>query len=312
MGERVKRVVSVGPGSSTRDHRVEIELLGQRLVLERIGTDGDLDRVNDLLRALDGHVDAFGLANIDLRLQTGGRSYPVRDALRLTRGVTRTPVVDGGGLKASWERWLVTRYLPDHGHDLRARRVLVVSSLDRYALAAAFVEAGADVRLGDLIFSLGLPVPLRSLTTVRVLGAAVLPVTTRLPFKYFYPLGDKQEEIKPRHERFFRWADVIAGDFHYIRRNMPDDLGGKTVVTQTITPQDVSELRKRGVRLLVTDFPRMSGRSFATNVLQAAVVALLEKPPHEIAAHEYVDTLLRAGLEPSIEELSPRPAGPVP
>jgi hypothetical protein len=304
----VKRVVSVGPGSSTRDHRVEVELLGQPLVLERIGTDGDLARVGEILRALDGEVDAFGLANIDLRLQTGGRSYPVRDAVRLTRGVTRTPVVDGGGLKASWERWLVTRYLPDHGLDLRGKRVLVVSSLDRYALAAALVEAGADVRLGDIIFSLGLPIPLRSLTTVRVLATAVLPVTTRLPFRYFYPLGEAQERITPRHERFFRWADVIAGDFHYIRTNMPDDLMGKIVVTQTITTRDVAELRRRGVRLLVTDFPRMQGRSFATNVMQAAVVALLGKPPAEITPEEYVDTLLRAGLEPSIEELSGGPA----
>jgi hypothetical protein len=304
-GMLVKRVVSIGPGSSTRDHRVQVELLGQQLILEKIGTDGDLGRVNQLLRELDGEVDAFGLANIDLHLHAGGRIYTVRDAVRLTRGVTRTPIVDGGGLKASWERWLVTEHLPARGIDLHGRRVLVVSSVDRYGLASAFVDVGADVMFGDLIFSMGLPIGLRSLRTVRLLGAAVLPVTTKLPFRYFYPLGDKQDQIVPRHHRFYRWAQVVAGDFHYIRRTMPDDLADKIVITQTVTPQDVAELRQRGVRTLVTDFPRMDGRSFATNVLQAAVVALLARPPETITGQEYVETLLRAGVEPSIEHLNP-------
>jgi hypothetical protein len=96
----VKRVVSIGPGSSSRDYGVEVELLGQPLRLEKIGTDGDLERAAALFRQLDGKVDAFGLANIDLTLSAGGRSYRVRDAARLAEGITRTPLVDGAGSRA--------------------------------------------------------------------------------------------------------------------------------------------------------------------------------------------------------------------
>jgi hypothetical protein len=101
---------------------------------------------------------------------------------------------------------------------------------------------------------------------------------------------------------------VLAGDFHLIRRFMPEDLRGRIVLTQTITATDVEELRRRGVWLLITDGPDMGGRSFATNVLQGTIVAVLGRRPEEISADEYLQTALRAGFIPRMEELNPHHA----
>src|SRR5207253_2887077 len=95
----MKRVVSVSLGSSTRDKRVETEILGERVVIERIGTDGNTARYRALVEELDGRVDAIGMGGIDLYLRAGRARYRVRDAVRLIRGVRHTPVVDGGGIK---------------------------------------------------------------------------------------------------------------------------------------------------------------------------------------------------------------------
>lgn len=302
----MKRVVSVSLGSSTRDHRFETEILGQPVVIERIGTDGDVKRAHQLMLELDGKVDALGVGGTDLYLRAGNRRYLIRETAYIVSGVKKTPIVDGGGLKASWERWLITDYLPNRkGISFRGKKVLLVSSVDRYGLAEAFTLAGADVIFGDFIFALQLPIPLRSLRSVQVLAALLLPFLTKLPIKFLYPTGKKQEEITPRHERFYAWADVVAGDFHLIRRFMPAELRGKMIFTQTITPTDVQELKKRGVWMLITDGPNMGGRSFATNVLQGVVVAVLGKRPEEIATEEYMQTLRRAGVEPRIEELNP-------
>ncbi len=301
----MKRVVSVSLGSSTRDHQVEMEILGQRIRIERIGTNGDLQRAIALMRELDGKVDALGVGGTDLYLRAGTRKYLIRDAARMVQGVRQTPIVDGGGLKASWERWLITDYLPTtHGLSFRGKKVLLVSSVDRYGMAEAFVETGADVLFGDFIFALGLPIPLRSLTSVNILAALLLPILTKIPFKYLYPTGKKQDEIIPKHEKYFAWADVIAGDFHLIRRFLPDALHGKVVLTNTITPTDVDELRRRGVWMLITDGPEMHGRSFGTNVLQGVVVALTGAKPEEIPAEAYMETLLRAGVRPRVEVLT--------
>jgi hypothetical protein len=300
----MKRVVSVSLGSSAGDKRVETEILGERFIIERIGTDGDTARFRALVEELDGRVDAIGMGGIDLYLRAGRSRYQIRDAARLIRGIHRTPVVDGGGIKNSWEKYLILEYLPkEAGISFAGRRVLLVSSVDRYGMAEAFVQAGAQTLFGDFYFALGLPIPMRSLTTVRVLAACLLPVFTKLPFQMLYPTGAKQEQNTPRFPRVFQWAEVLAGDFHFIRRYMPRDLAGKTILTQTMTAQDTDELRRRGARTLITVSPAMDGRSFATNVLEGIVLALAGRG--DLRPEEYVQWLLRAGFRPRIETLTP-------
>lgn len=302
----MKRVVSVSLGSSTRDHRFETQILGQPIVIERIGTNGDVRRAKQLMQELDGNVDALGIGGTDLYLRAGNRRYLIRETAKIIEGVKRTPFVDGGGLKATWEHWLITDYLPNRkGTSFRDRKVLLVSSVDRYGMAEAFTQAKADVTFGDFIFGLGLPIPIKRLTTVKILAALLLPVLTKIPIRFLYPTGKKQEEITPKYQRYYEWAEVLAGDFHLIRRFMPDQLREKVVLTQTITARDVEELRGRGVWMLITDGPNMGGRSFATNVLQGVIVAVTGKHPEEISPDEYLQTALRAGFEPRIEELNP-------
>lgn len=308
----MKRVVSVSLGSSSRDHRFETTILGQPIAIERIGTDGDVRRAKQLLEELDGQVDALGLGGTDLYLRAGNRRYLIRETAGLVRNIRKTPFVDGGGLKASWEHWLITEYLPSRqGLSFKRRRVVLVSSVDRYGMAEAFTEAGAEVIFGDLIFALGVPIPLRSLTSVKVLAAVLLPVLSRLPIRFLYPTGKKQDVITPKHGKYFAWAEVLAGDFHLIHRFMPEDLRGRVVLTQTVTASDVEELRRRGVWMLITDGPDMGGRSFATNVLQGVIVAVTGRRPEEITTEEYLQTALRAGFLPRIEVLNPQhaPAG---
>ncbi|MDR5683125.1 MAG: quinate 5-dehydrogenase [Armatimonadota bacterium] len=301
----MKHVVGVSLGSSRRDARAELRLLGEDVVIERIGTDGDKRRLVRLLQELDGRVDAIGLGGIDLFLQAGTRRYYMRDALRFARHVRKTPLVDGSGIKNSWEPHVVLDYLPQQiGYGFSGRRVLQVSSVDRYGMAWAFWKAGAQVVYGDFLFALGFPIPLRSLRSVHVLAAVLLPVLTKLPLEWLYPIGPRQDKITPRYGHAFRWAEVIAGDFHLIRRFMPDDLTDKVVLTQTITPQDVAELRRRGVGMLVTMAPELNGRSFATNLLQALVVAFAGKDPDALSPQEYVDWMYRFDFRPRVEWLS--------
>lgn len=280
--------------------------MGQPIVIERIGTNGDTKRAKQLLEELDGTVDALGLGGTDLYFRAGERKYLVRETASLVKNVRRTPFVDGGGLKASWEHWLITNYLPKQkGISFHGRRVILVSSVDRYGMAEAFTEAGADVIFGDFIFALGLPIPMRSLRSVKIAAALLLPVLSRLPIRFLYPTGKKQEEITPRHGKYFDWAEVLAGDFHFIRRFMPDDLRGRVVLTQTITKEDVEQLRRRGVWMLITDGPDMGGRSFATNVLQGVIVAVTGRQPDDLSKEEYLQAALDAGFLPRVEALNP-------
>jgi len=300
----VKRVISVSLGSSKRNHKVEVELLGEQCVIERIGTDGDLEKAVALVKKLDGTVDAFGMGGIDLYVQAGGKRYIIREAKKIARAAKLTPMVDGTGLKNTLERKAV-KYLNDiYGLKLCGRKVLMMCGADRFGMAEAFAECGANLTLGDLIFTVGIPIPLYSLKALGTAAKILAPIITQLPFKWLYPTGSEQEQGRPRGSKYFDENEIIAGDFHFIRRYMPASMQGKIVLTNTVTKDDVALLKARGVRLLITTTPELNGRSFGTNVMEALLVALSERRVTGLSAMEYEVMLDQLGFKPRIEELN--------
>jgi len=302
----LKRIVSASLGSSKRDHRVEIELLGEKLVIERIGTNGDLSKAIEMLKSLDGNVDAIGLGGIDLYLYAGGKRFAIRDALRLKNAVERTPVVDGSGLKDTLERETIKYLVDKERMPLAEKKVLMVSAVDRFGMAEALHNLGCKITFGDLIFGLGLYWPIRSMGMFKFLAMRIfLPVVTKMPFKMLYPTGEKQDkDPEEKYAKFYREADIIAGDYLFIRKYMPKDMSGKWIITNTTTEQDVADLRNGGVELLVTTTPVFNGRSFGTNVLEAALLALLGKNWEEVTSQDYLDILKKLDYKPRIEKLN--------
>ena len=298
----MKKIVSVSLGSSTRDHHVDVEWLGERFDISRIGFDGSLDRAIAKLHELDGTVDAIGLGGIDVYLYAGAKRYALRDGLRMLDAVKQTPVVDCSGLKNTLERETVRRLQSEGILDFRGLPVLMVSALDRFGMAQALVEAGAQVTFGDFIFALGIDKPVTSLHEFEALAEKYLPDACKLPFQFFYPTGKKQEKPpEPKFQRYYADAKVIAGDFHFIRQHMPDDLRGKTILTNTVTQTNVEELRDRGAARLVTSTPNLGGRSFGTNVMEAALLALLGKRWQDVTEGDYLRLLHELNFAPRVE-----------
>ena len=258
-----------------------------------------------MVRELDGHVDAIGLGGIDVYLYAGRHRYALRDGLRLLEAAKITPIVDGSGLKNTLEREAVAFMQRDLGIDLHGKRVLMVSALDRFGMAQALVDAGADVLFGDFIFALDKDMPVRGLAEFEELAEKYLPDACKLPFQFFYPTGKKQEKPpEPKYPHYYEEADIIAGDFHFMRQFMPDRLDGKIVLTNTVTAGNVEDLAVRGVKMLITTTPEIAGRSFGTNVLEAALLALLGKAWSDVVPADYEGLLRELGLKPRVVRLA--------
>ncbi len=299
----MKRAVSVSLGSAERDKRVTITLLGERVVIERIGTNGDVARATALYNELDGKVDALGVGGIDLSVGTDRRAYPIRAACQMVRGVEQTPVVDGRGLKYTLECQCIRHIEEAIGADLHPKRAMVNVGVDRYGMAQGLVDAGYETVFGDLQFSLGIPIPLRRLRTLELFLVILAPVASRLPIRMLYPTGAKQHETVPRFTRWYRWATVIAGDCSYTKRHMPSTLPGKTILTNSTTQADVARFQEAGVRYLITTTPRFNGRSFGTNMLEAALVAVTGKG-RRLTRTELNELIGTLDLRPQIQRLN--------
>lgn len=294
----MKRIVSVSLGSSKRDHRVSLSILGEEIIIERIGTDGDLNKAIEKIKELDGKVSAIGLGGIDLYFIIGNKRYVVRDALKMARSAVKTPVVDGSLIKETLERrtvMLLNDILPG---GVKGKNVLLPSAVDRFGMAETFHKLGAKILIGDLMFALGIPIPLYSIKLLKLLAYILLPILTKLPFYMLYPVGEKQEENTPKFTNYFNWADIIAGDFIYIKKYMPQRLEGKVIFTNTVTPKDKELLKERGVRYLITTTPELEGRSFGTNVLEGFLIAMKDKKLPQESDAEFLE---RIGFKPRVE-----------
>lgn len=301
----MKRVVSVSIGSSTRDHSVNTELLGIPFEISRRGTDGDLRKAKEVLKELDGKVDAIGLGGLDVYLYSKTKRYALRDGLKLLQLVEHTPVVDGSGLKNTLEREVIKMLANDERIPLKGKKVLMVCALDRFGMAGALEEAGAKVTYGDLIFSLNLDQPILSLDELAERADKLLPDFCKLPISMLYPTGKKQADIEPTPltDKYYQDAEIIAGDFLFIRRHLPDRLEGKTIITNTVTSKDLDALRKRGVTYLVTTTPEFNGRSFGTNVMEAVMLAILGKKWEEVEPQDYLNLIKRLEFKPRVVKL---------
>lgn len=304
MSSKIKHILSVSLGSSARDKTVEVSLLGQRLLLDRRGTDGDVKRFEEFILRHDGAVDVLCVGGTNLGMHCGDRLYPYRSMSRLMDQIRHTPVVDGSGIKATLEPRTL-EILQERGVvDFSRTRVLLSSSVDRFGMAETLDRLGAEVVYGDLLFGAGLPVPLHRLSTARGLARRFLPLLMHLPLDFWWHRGP----LTPRHPRrwrkYFDWAEVLAGDFPTLRRHLPASIADKVVITNSTTEDDETELANRGARMVVTTSPLLEGRAFATNVLEGVFVALLEKPPEALRHQDYFALADRLGWEPNVRELT--------
>ena len=305
----MKKIISISVGSSSRDHTTRHTFLGRECELSRQGTDGDFEKAVQWYRELDGKVDAFGAGGVEFFLQVANKRYYFRDVKQIRNAIKISKVGDGNGVKGLLERrafQYLERYLnQNEGKSLKGMKALQTNAVDRYGMAEAMVDAGLDVTFCDFMFALGIPIAIKTLASVRLIAAILLPVVTQFPVPWLYALGSEQDKPpQPKWSKYYEEAAVLAGDFIQIRQFMPDDLTGKIIVTNTTTAKNVDELRERNLHILVTVTPRMEGRSFGTNVMEATLLALMDKPQSEVTEADFLDLIERIPLIPNIEVLN--------
>ncbi|MBI9046844.1 MAG: hypothetical protein JEZ06_20330 [Anaerolineaceae bacterium] len=304
----MKQAISISIGSSKRDKIVETELLGQKIQIERRGTDGDMEVAANLYRELDGKVDAFGIGGALLGLMVDEKWYTMHSVKPLVRFIKKTPAADGTGLKMTLER-MAAQVLEENIGPLSDKNVMLTSGVDRYGLFRSFYDKGCSCRIADLMFALGLNIPIHSDERLKFVASLIAPPLGRVPFDWLYPTGEKQDVRTPKFGQHFAWADVVAGDCHYITKYMPDDMRGKAVVTNTTTQHDLKLFREAGVKYLVTTTPNLDGRTFGTNAMEASILAVTGwKEPVDYTNPEKLFGVMREaikeiGIRPQFQEL---------
>jgi hypothetical protein len=245
-------------------------------------------------------VDAFGIGGVDLYLRLDQREYPLHAALKLVEGVTQTPLCDGRGLKHTLERRVFELAKPQLG-EVHFKQGFVPVAVDRQGLAEAVAEVSERVVFGDLMVALGLPIPLYGIPSFKRLARVMLPMVSYFPMSMlFYGSGGAEHE--PKYVKYFEGSDLIAGDFLFMRKYMPERMDGKTIVTNTTTEENIELFKARGVKMVITTTPRYEGRSFGTNMMEAALTACAGKG-RRLSDGELNGLIDELGLKPDVVKI---------
>jgi len=124
----------------------------------------------------------------------------------------------------------------------------------------------------------------------------MLPIVSHFPMSMLY-YGSDGAEQEPQYQKYWQESDLIAGDFLFMRKYMPESIAGKTIITNTTTEKNLLLLKERGAGRVITSTPSYNGRSFGTNMMEAALTAYANKGRQ----------LTDAELNTLIDELDLRP-----
>ena len=295
------------------DYDEVVSFLGQEVRVQHRGCGGDAEKAKALIAQFDGQVDAIGLDGLPAQLQLGGAQRAHEVGATLPAAAAKTPVVDGGGIRAGLERWAVI--LADRAQPgiFAEKRVLLAPGLNHTGLTQALSRHSTALRYADPIIYFGLPaIPLvGSRRTLEQAAAPTLEDLKDAPFRRLHP-----EAGAPGHERSsepFEWADVIAGDIGAIRRYAPETLKRKTVVVECAEQGDLDDLRKRGVSIVVTLMPSLNPEEplseWSAAVVEAVLVALRRDPSQPLTEDTYLDLMADIQWTPGIRYLQPEEAG---
>lgn len=307
----MKRILAIHLGEG--DASTVVSFLGHQVEICRLGCAGDVATACSAIQAHDGKVDAISLEGMPLELRLGLASREHSQGAILAAAAKLTPVVDGGGIRGWLERWGVM--LADRAQPgiFAEKHILMVPGLNHTHLAQALERHSPAVRYADPVVYFGLPA-FSVVATRRTLEQGAATTVEQLkdaPFRRVTPqVGIPRT---PRATAPFKWADVLAGDIGAICRYAPSRLEGKTVVVECASEEDVDEMRRRGVSIVVTLMPALDGRgdlgTESAAVLEGLLVALRPNPDLPLTENTYLDLVADMNWTPAVRYLRPGQEG---
>lgn len=305
----MKTIVSISLGSSENNYELTTDFLGVDFHIQRIGTDGNVEKAAELMRQWDRKADAIGLGGVKFPYAIGSNRIVRRDTevLMEVGKKLQTPVTIGSALRRVAYEWSLrhVNFKLGKGSYFSNARVLFMSGMSSYKLARVMAEYTSNLVFADTLIEKGIPKLLNSIKELETYAASVHRVLQWMPLK---SIAKRIAPIRGIENYLFRRAvkdsQVVVipyQNFHqYIRNFFVDELGGKIVVTATAYDDRVQLLKDKGVEIVIDTTPKILERVVAVNVLEAMIMAALDRPLNDITDDDLLEIVSEQRLDPRV------------
>jgi predicted amino acid dehydrogenase len=297
----MKRIVSISLGSSNADFEFTASFLGHEFRVSRFGADWNADRAEKLLKKHAKEADAIGLGMVRDHAVVGTHRYTDPLTARLETVVTGVPVTTGAMLRSLFDEGAARWVQREHAGYFTNARVLFLSGITNYRIAASLAEYTANLRFADPVTLDGVPKVLSSLSGLEAYAS------TRSTFRRWSKSSAVAEDGPPRGtwnrsaiHKAMEWAHFVAGAYQEVEQYGPEDLQRKVVLTSSITEDSLKRLGEKGVYVVIDRTPKLLDRIVGLNVIDAMILAILEKTPEEALYDDYLHVLGEIDLSPRL------------
>lgn len=285
----MKQVVSISLGSSSQDFEFTTTLLGQRLQVQRIGTNGSVAMVRKLVQQWDKKAVAIGVGV--------AKDSEVLTAVR--RSPTHAHITTGAHLQDILQEWAVRHAQIQLGSFFNNTRVLFFSGLTDYKLVMALSEYTDNLRFADPVLQLGVPKLLGSLNALHLYSTGAHYVKDwSLPAAV--AAGPVREWAHFVMRKALQKSTVVVAPIHLLDAFGLEELAGKVVVAIDVNEERMAALGSKGVATVIDGAPLMQGHVISPNLLDAMIIAATGKVAEDLQEDDYLDIVTSLQIEPRI------------
>ncbi|HSF98239.1 MAG TPA: dehydrogenase [Ornithinibacter sp.] len=296
-------VVEISLGSSARDHDLRVEFLHRQYRLLRLGTDGDVDTAETLVRRWSVLADQVAVNGAAEALATGLLDVdPAKATARLVAAAPAGTATDGHRLREVLQEWAVRRVqyeMPGYFTNARtivlgtdhSRAVRVLREYtDNLHVESPAAGSGLSHRLGSIpVVGRGARLSRWPVRQVRsALDGALVP-------------AELVNRSWLRHRA--QDSDVVVAAYHELVAFGFPDLHGKTVITSAVTDEQLADLASRDVDLVLDSTPQPFDATVDVASLEAMMRAAVRAPggaPERLSDDDLLEMIVAAGLEPRL------------
>lgn len=297
----MKTVVSISLGSDALDYDFTTEFLGQKFRVVRIGTNKNIKKAEALIKKWQNEADVLGLGRVREHYHVGTKLFVQKTTKHLEDLVTEIPVTTGSQLRNILHEWAIRHTQISQGNFFNNSRVMFFNGIANYRAASVMNEYTDNLFFADPVIQLGMPKLLTSLNALELYATGTHPLNKWSPPHVLSPsVAPIKEWNKYILRKAAQKADVIAAGYEEIEQFTLEEMGGKTLLSSTITDERLARLREKGVNMVVDICPKIFDITVGINVIEALILAALNKQQGELNQDDFLEIMETLDVEPQI------------
>jgi predicted amino acid dehydrogenase len=294
-------IVNVSLADAERDYEARVSFLGHDFRLVRVGTGGDVDEAEALVRRWSDEATAIAVTGIR-EARAAGLYDGELDAIERVKQAAAdgVPVTDGHDLRDVLQEWAIRHVQTEMPGFFTNARTVVLGGVNHDRTTRILREFTDNLEFADPLLRLGVPALLDQKPLLGLATDVGLWPLRRLPRQLKAEINAPGYRISHALARkAARDCDVVVATYDELIGFGLEDLAGKTLVSSAISEERLAELGSRGVDMVLDATPQPFGVTVNAAVLQAMMLALAARGGR-LTNDDLLDMIVEAGLEPRV------------